>query len=82
VNDNCYEYLESQSSEWNYENDYWYKNECDPSYEYSKWKIKYEIASDSGSRFDDSLSLIAGLIILFALSYLVRWLITGKTKSD
>lgn len=75
----CQRYLMSRNDNWTHENDWWYRQNCDLEYEYSYRNIRLDSQQSAYRKMDDAINFSGIVFSLIFLSYLGRWLVSGKT---
>ena len=80
IDNECYEYLLSRDQTWTSSGDSYYSTQCDLQNPSSEQSRQLKISTDLGRNDDFYISLGMTLLSIIALSFLARWLITGKVK--
>jgi hypothetical protein len=80
ISDKCYEHLLSQDDSWEASSDMFYRTTCDLQNPSSDQSMQMQLSSRLGDRDDFYFNIASSLLSLLILSFLIRWLLTGKLK--
>lgn len=82
VLDECRDYLNTLSSDWNPENDTWFYQRCELDNPISDASLERQWRDRMNHFADLSLESFGYVLIVLFLSFVGRWLVTGRLKWD
>lgn len=82
VSDECHDYLYTLNSDWDIENDTWYHQQCSFDNFLSASNVEERRRDFIQIFIDFSFEAIVYILIILFLSFIGRWLVTGRLKWD
>jgi hypothetical protein len=80
VLDECRDYLDTLSSDWNPNNDTWFYQRCELDNPISDASLESEWRERMNSFADISFESFGYILLTLFLSFIARWLVTGRLK--